>query len=206
MKNWAIFTGDIVKSSAMSRDELSAVFDRLTEAAEVIADWQSAPTRLTRFRGDGWQVAVQPALSFRAALTVRAAVRRCAKTADTRIAIGLGAAHLAGPDLADADGDALVASGHALDAMPRNRRIAAPNAPIALRCALPLADRLATGWTMRQAEVAYFMLAPDRPAQAALAERLDMTQQSVQGHVDAAGLDELLEVCALIERGESEIA
>ncbi|MEX3315740.1 hypothetical protein [Sulfitobacter sp. PS-8MA] len=199
MEDWAIFTGDIVKSSAMARAELSGVFDRLDEAAERIAQWQDAPSYLTRFRGDGWQVAVRPGLSFRAALTLRAAVRRGGKTADSRIAIGIGQAHLAGSSLADADGDALVASGHALDTMPRNRRLSAPEAPLALRCALPLADRLATGWTQRQAEVAYFMLAPDRPVQAALAERLALTQQSVQGHVEAAGLDELGEICDMLE-------
>jgi len=203
METWAIFTGDIVKSSAMTRAELTAVFDRLEEGAEAIAAWQDAPSRLTRFRGDGWQLAVQPALSFRAALTLRAAVRRGAKTADTRIAIGFGQANLGQDDLAKADGEALVASGHALDNMPRNRRLTAPNAPRALQCALPLADRLAAGWTMRQAEVAYYMLAPARPAQAALAARLDLTQQSVQGHVDAGGVEALLEVCDLIEESEA---
>jgi len=199
METWAIFTGDIVNSSAMSRGELSAAFDRLAEAAEIIAAWQDAPTRLTRFRGDGWQLSVRPSLTFRAAMALRATVRRGAKTADTRIAIGIGPASLTGSDLADADGEALVASGHALDAMPRDRRLIAPNAPLALQCALPLADRLATGWTMRQAEVAYYMLAPDRPAQAALADSLGLTQQSVQGHVTAAGLDEVFEVCSLLE-------
>ncbi|NUH66292.1 hypothetical protein HTT03_13440 [Sulfitobacter sp. S0837] len=199
MQDWAIFTGDIVKSSAMTRAGLNAVFDRLQDAAEAIAQWQDAPAYLTRFRGDGWQLAVRPGLTFRAALTLRAAVRRGDKTADTRIAIGIGQAHLAGSTLADADGDALVASGHALDTMPRNRRFSAPAAPLALRCALPLADRLATGWTQRQAEVTYYMLAPDRPVQTALAERLALTQQSVQGHVEAAGVDEVLEICEMLE-------
>ena len=199
METWAIFTGDIVKSSAMSRAELDAVFARLEDAAEALTTWQGQPARMTRFRGDGWQMAVVPKFTLRAALVLRAAVRRCGKTADTRFGIGIGEAHFAGDDLSRADGAALVRSGHALDAMPRARRMHAPDAPLALRAALPLADRIASGWTKRQADVAYYMLAPEPPVQADLAQRFELTQQSVQGHVDAAGIDELREVCKLCE-------
>ncbi|MEM5542007.1 hypothetical protein WNY61_04595 [Sulfitobacter sp. AS92] len=199
METWAIFTGDIVKSTAMTRAELDAVFARLDDAADAVATWQSHPTRMTRFRGDGWQMAVAPQFTFRAALVLRAAVRRCGKTADTRFGIGLGDAHFAGDDLSRADGTALVRSGHALDAMPRARRMNAPDAPLSLRAALPLADRIVGRWTMRQADVAYYMLAPEPPVQASLAQQFDLTQQSVQGHVDAAGIDELREVCDILE-------
>lgn len=199
METWAIFTGDIVKSTAMTRAELDAVFTRLEEAADAVATWQDQPTRMTRFRGDGWQMAVTPQFTFRAALVLRAAVRRCGKTADTRFGIGLGDAHFAGDDLSRADGAALVRSGHALDTMPRARRMNAPDTPVALRVALPLADRIVRGWTMRQADVAYYMLAPEPPVQAILAQQFDLTQQSVQGHVDAAGIDELREVCDVLE-------
>lgn len=199
METWAIFTGDIVKSTAMTRAELGAVFARLDDAADAVATWQSQPTRMTRFRGDGWQMAVAPQFTFRAALVLRAAVRRCGKTADTRFGIGLGDAHFAGDDLSRADGTALVRSGHALDAMPRARRMNAPDAPLGLRAALPLADRIAGRWTIRQADVAYYMLAPEPPVQASLAQQFDLTQQSVQGHVDAAGIDELREVCDILE-------
>ncbi|MEP3686957.1 MAG: hypothetical protein ABJN05_07665 [Sulfitobacter dubius] len=199
METWAIFTGDIVKSTAMTRAELDTVFARLEEAADAVATWQDQPTRMTRFRGDGWQMAVTPQFTFRAALVLRAAVRRCGKTADTRFGIGLGDAHFAGDDLSRADGAALVRSGHALDTMPRARRMNAPDTPVALRAALPLADRIVRGWTMRQADVAYYMLAPEPPVQAILAQQFDLTQQSVQGHVDAAGIDELREVCDVLE-------
>ena len=196
METWAIFTGDIVKSTAMTRAELDTVFARLEEAADAVATWQDQPTRMTRFRGDGWQMAVTPQFTFRAALVLRAAVRRCGKTADTRFGIGLGDAHFTGDDLSRADGAALVRSGHALDTMPRARRM---RAPPALRAALPLADRIAGGWTVRQADVAYYMLVPEPPVQASLAQQFDLTQQSVQGHVDAAGIDELREVCDILE-------
>ncbi|UOA31504.1 hypothetical protein DSM110093_01269 [Sulfitobacter sp. DSM 110093] len=205
METWAIFTGDIVKSTAMSRTELDTVFARLEETAEVLADWQSQPARMTRFRGDGWQMAVSPRLCLRAALVLRAAVRRCGKTADTRFGIGIGEANFAGNDLSSADGPALIQSGYALDTMPRARRMHAPDAPLPLRSALPLADRIVRGWTMRQADVAYFMLAPEPPSQARLAQQFDLTQQSVQGHVEAAGVDELHEVFDILEKQETAI-
>lgn len=199
MTDWAIFTGDIVKSSEMTRAELDAVFGQLAEAAACIESWQDAPAMLTRFRGDGWQLAARPALALRAALTLRAALRRTGKTTDTRIGIGIGAANLSGADLSAADGPALVASGHALDEMPRRRRLFAPATPHALRAALPLADRIATGWTPRQAEVAFYLLSPAPPAQTHVAEQLGLTQQSIQRHATAGAVDDLTEACEVLE-------
>ena len=200
MADWAIFTGDIVKSTEMARAELEAVFEQLIEAATRIEGWQEAPARFTRFRGDGWQMATRPAMAFRAALTLRAALRQKAKHIDTRIGIGIGAANLSGVDLSAADGPALVASGHALDAMPRRRRLSAPEASPALRAALPLADRICTGWTPRQAEVAYYLLSPSPPSQSHVAEHLGLTQQSIQRHATAAGVDDLADVCKVLEQ------
>lgn len=199
MANWAVFTGDIVKSSALSQAELTAIFDGIAEAATEIARWQDQPTRLTRFRGDGWQMAVAPRLTLRAALAVRAAVRRAGKGFDSRIGIGVGAGTIPGDDLANAAGPAFLASGHALDSMKRTTRMAAPEASATLRAILPLADQIIDGWTMRQAEIAFLLLPAERPTQADVAAELDQTRQSVQQQADQSGVMALLESCEILE-------
>jgi hypothetical protein len=199
MANWAVFTGDIVKSSELSSEELARIFDGIAAAAEAIASWQDRPTRLTRFRGDGWQMAVTPELTLRAALTVRAAVRRAGKGFDSRIGIGFGEGTIPGSSLANASGTAFLRSGHALDTMKRTTRMAAPESSAALRAVLPLADQIVDGWTVRQAEIGFLLLPPHRPTQTEVAEALDQTRQSVQQQSDQSGVSALLETCVILE-------
>ncbi|MGJ8616932.1 MAG: hypothetical protein ACSHWS_08825 [Sulfitobacter sp.] len=199
MTEWAVFTGDIVKSSDMTSDELTRVFKELREAARDIRSWQGTPAHFTRFRGDGWQMAVAPGLVLRSLTAVRASVRSAGKGFDTRIGIGLGNGVIEGDDLAGAEGTAFVRSGHALDQIKRGALLSAPDAPLPLRVALPLVDHMIKGWTQRQAEIAYLMLPPTEPTQADVAQRLGLTQQAVQQHIDSSGLTRLLEACAVIE-------
>ena len=202
MTKWAVFTGDIVKSSDMTSDELSLIFKNLDAAAADIGAWQGMAAPLTRFRGDGWQMAVTPGLCFRAAIAVRAAVQRAGKGFETRIGIGLGTGDITGDDLSGAEGTAFVRSGHALDGMKRGVLLSAPDAPLPLRTALPLADHIIKGWTRRQAEVAYLMLPPAGPTQMEVAATLGLTQQTVQQQIDSSGILRLLEVCDVMEEDQ----
>ena len=199
MTELAVLTGDIVKSRALPPGDLDRVFAALSETATVLEGWQNMPVRLSRFRGDGWQMVVHPAHAYRAALLLRAAVRAVGKGIDTRIGIGLGDGTVHGPDLADADGPAFVNSGHALDTMSKRARLAFPDGPPALRTAMPLTDQIIAGWTPRQAEIALALLAPDEPTQTDVADRLGLAQQTVQKQANAAGLPALEEVCEMVE-------
>ena len=199
MQNWAVFTGDIVRSSDLEAGGLAQVFVALETAAQQIADWPDGVAPFARFRGDGWQMALTPRYALRAALVMRAAVRRTGKGRDTRIGVGVGAGELMGDDLAGADGPAFIQSGHALDTIKRQCLLAAPDSGQALRIALPLADRIAQGWTPKQAEIALHLLAPQPPTQEALAKQLGTRRQLIQKQADAAGIAALNESCTLYE-------
>lgn len=199
MQNWAVFTGDIVRSSDLEVGGLTEVFDALETQAQRIATWPDSTAPFLRFRGDGWQMALPPRYALRAALTLRAAVRSTGKGRDTRIGIGSGAGLIKDSNLAEADGPAFVQSGHALDTLKRSTRMAAPDGPMALRIALPLADEIAQGWTPKQAQVVQALLAPDAPTQDALAQTLGRSRQMTQKQADAAGIAALLESCETYE-------
>ena len=83
--------------------------------------------------------------------------------------------------------------------LKRAPRLAAPDAPQALRIALPLADRIAQGWTPKQAQVVAALLAPVAPTQDALAQTLGRSRQMTQKQADAAGLGALLDSCDAFE-------
>lgn len=200
MRNWAVFTGDIVGSSDMGSDGLSQVFVALEEAAGSIGQWPDSTGHFARFRGDGWQMALPEIFALRGALVLRAAVRATAKGRDTRIGIGIGSGQIDGGDLARADGPVFVQSGRALDAMRRGARMSAPDAGALLRVALPLADRIVAGWTSKQAQVAQALLAPVPPTHEVLSEALGHSRQMTQKQADAAAVHALVESCEIYEQ------
>lgn len=201
MPQLAVLTGDIVKSSALPEGGLAQIFAGLEAAATAVAEWQDVIPRLTRARGDSWQAVCAAPFAFRAALAFRAGVRMTGKAHDTRIGLGSGDGTVTGADLADADGAAFVASGRALDDMARTARLATDSAPLALQTALPLADHISSRWTVRQAQIALASLAVPAPTQDALAERFEVSRQTVHSLQEAAGIRALVEVCEMLEHG-----
>lgn len=199
MAELAVLTGDIVHSGRLPEGGLDEIFAHLSAAAVEISDWQSLPSRFTRFRGDGWQMMVEPRFALRAALCLRAAVRQSGKGRETRLAIGFGTGEIEGDTLANATGPAFEAAGHALDSMTRGPLMVAPNGPLALRSALPLADHIAQGWTVRQAEIAAALLHPARPSQENVAAQLGVRQQTIQEQADSSGILPLIDTCLMLE-------
>ncbi len=184
----AVLTGDIV-GSTRAPDALERTMTLVAATAAQVGRW-GAPTRFTRYRGDGWQMAVaEPGQALRVALLLVAGLR-AAGAQETRIAIGVGAAQSMGTgSLADARGEAFERSGRALDAMPAKGRLCIDGAgltalhPIVVEMA---ADRAAR-WTKPQAEAMLSYLQPEAPTLEAIARPLDVTTQSVGDRVQAAG-------------------
>ena len=199
MTNYAVLTGDIVKSSDLPDGGLDQIFANLSMAAEHIATWQDAPAYLTRNRGDGWQMAVRPDFALRATYAARAAPRLTHKRYDTRVALAIGPGQIPGATLADATGDVFVSSGRTLESMPRRRLMSFGDPDGVYGIILRLAEEIIKSWTETQAKVALCALAPNRPTQSALAAALGVSQQTVQGHLDAGGIDALVESCEVID-------
>ncbi|WP_092064293.1 hypothetical protein [Poseidonocella pacifica] len=196
----AVLTGDIVESTSLGRDRLESVFAALEDAAEELSLWQEADPKLTRFRGDGWQLVVmRPTIALRAALFLRAAIRRHGRDLDTRISIGTGAVDaLPDGDLSGASGSAFVSSGRGLDQIRKTARIASDGSG-PLRAATLLADTLTRGWSPAQAAVAYYALNPDRPTQSEIGEAVGSSQQNVQKVMEAAHLPDILTALNALE-------
>ncbi len=191
----AILTGDLIGSTRAAPAELEAAIDLLAAAAGEISAWMpSLPDpRFTRFRGDGWQMHVaEPALALRALLFLVARLRAAGLGLATRAAIGIGAADSLGTDsLADARGPAFEASGRALDAMGRTRRLMIEGDGVTAlhRIIVDLLDERSSRWTQPQAEAMHLALAlhPEEPTLAEIAARLDISAQAVNYRLTGAG-------------------
>jgi len=191
----AILTGDLIGSTRAAPADLEAAIDLLAATADEIAAWMpDAPgPRFTRYRGDGWQLHVAvPALALRALLFLIARLRAADIGLGTRAAIGIGeVASLGTESLADARGPAFEASGRALDAMGRTRRLAIEGEGVTpwQRIIVDLLDERSARWTRPQAEAVHLALAlrPDEPTLAEMAATLDITAQAVNYRLTGAG-------------------
>ncbi|MBA4323617.1 MAG: hypothetical protein C0426_00775 [Rhodobacter sp.] len=122
----AVLTGDLVASTRQPADRVDAAMQALRQSAGQVTAWQTPPydTRFTRFRGDGWQIALtNPGLALRAAVVLQATLG--ARGLESRMSIGIGPAETLGTtDLSDAAGRAFELSGQGLDKMADTSRIA----------------------------------------------------------------------------------
>lgn len=177
----AVLTGDVIGSQALERAALDGLFDRLAAVADQISNWQNADTRLTRFRGDGWQLMLtEPGLALRSAALIRAALRRADRRHDSRIAIGIGPIETlpTGP-LGEAAGAAFVTSGRLLDTLPKGRAFDLAGGPGAARAAVLLADIASASWTAAQSAAAHLALVPEPPTQRSMAKSLGISEQAI---------------------------
>lgn len=196
-----VLTGDLIASTSLPKGKVNLAMAALRGAAEGISDWPGgAPTRFTPYRGDGWQMVLHdPGRALRAALFLRASLRILGKPFSTRIALAMGSQALGpGPDLSGETGETFVASGRALDAMPRGTELvwAAGGARGAV---FRLADQISAGWTPAQAKAVSKMLPPTDLTHAEAAQALGISRQAVDQALGAAGYPALREATHLFE-------
>ncbi len=189
-KTIAVLTGDLIRSRKASPDRVAATFDVLEAASKDFGAARNTQLHFTRFRGDGWQVALtQPGLWLDALLYFAARLRAGTHGVDTRISVGIGGCDSLGTtDLSDASGTAFFISGDHLDRMSPKRQFALAGTGIGAAevAVLDLAAFIIASWTPAQAEAfATALLSAD--TQENIAARLGITRQAVQSRLSGAG-------------------
>lgn len=225
-ERYAVLTGDIVGSSELPADVQRNLADLLRDAAEqtraAFPEICEDLPGIDVFRGDSWQMAVRASgKALRIALFFRATVKalNVPVKIDTRVGIGMGSVVSLPARVSEGHGEAFVASGEALDALSKRRRMAVrigpePEGGIGgasvsdiLDILVLTVDTIASDWTPAQALAAAGALrgwtqqqAADawrRPAGRARGETL--TRQAVAQHLDAGQWHVVSEVLSLWE-------
>ena len=206
----AVLTGDIVGSTELGPDKLESAMAALAECAEVQAKWHGESLRLTRNRGDGWQVVLaRPEMALRSALAFRAAIRALGKEFDTYIGIALGN----GPVQINDDLNEMVAptfntSGQLLEIIKKRKSGFANSVRMELSPSGPatsatiLADYIAQSWTPAQATAILMAMDDTQPMTLTdIGEALGKTRQAIKKSLDGAGFDHIAKAVRFMELG-----
>ncbi|GHC48942.1 KEOPS complex subunit Pcc1 [Roseibacillus persicicus] len=195
----AVLTGDLIKSSSLSPDELDQVRELVLASVRELDSWAPSDSPVIVgsaefFRGDSWQAAlVQPQFGLRAALYLRAKLIHQGLS-DSRVAIGLGSVDsIETTRISLSSGESFQLSGHALDNLSKQIDLTiaiAVEREAILSEWLPVVAQLCDGylsrWTQRQAEVMTLLLHPDKPTHQEIANQLSVTRQTVTATVESA--------------------
>lgn len=207
----AVLTGDLVASNAAGPMAVDTAMSALSEVVARMTAWGiGVDPRFTRFRGDGWQVMVrQPVFGLRAALILLAALRAARSDLSTRISIGHGGLSMPGTDsLADAAGDAFVASGRGLEQMRKAQRLVIDGTGITPlhKGYGDLLSGLSRQWSVEQAEAMVRALDPENPTLSDIAAGLGITPQAVGYRLAGAAGNEIRAALAAWEQDTTAMA
>lgn len=156
-----------------------------------MAEFGSATTRFTRFRGDGWQIySSDPAHVFRLTVLVLANLQCRPTLPKTRVSAATGlVSHLPETGLASASGEVFSLSGRNLDSMERLRVVFESNEPNAAwkKALFSYLNWQSARWTPEQAEsiAMSFRAYPPEPRKSA--EELGISRQAFSARLDGAG-------------------
>jgi hypothetical protein len=191
----AAITGDIVNSRLVSEasvwsDPLKSVFG-VTGLSS--SDWEI-------YRGDSFQASVKVHQALRLALLIKCAIKKTAnKELDVRMAIGIGRDEREGDQLSESMGEAFIFSGELLDELKSKKIHLGIRSPWkSLDKELNMMFRLALvivhPWTKNTAEVAELLFSEPDITQHQIADRLGVTQSSVNERIKRGSVYEIIEL------------
>ena len=167
----AVLTGDIVDSSRFRAPERRALFESFPKLSAMLRARypDDVQYNISNYRGDGWQLVVNnPARSLEISILIRTYLSFAvsARKVDSRITIGVGAVDLVPAENVSAGyGAAYTVSGHLLEELPPNQRMALGFAADSLSPAhstppmlVELLDALISGWGASQCQAVYWAL------------------------------------------------
>ncbi len=212
--NYAVLTGDLVKSAKLDPVNLKIILQRLQEGQDKFGSvyTNSMVGRIAIFSGDSWQVLMKHKhLSLRAALYFRAMVIAAkGLDTDTRIAVAWGRIDeetLNPENISESTGEAFTLSGRALAEMGRSKYLAMEISKnlsqslhgdlTVLPPAMILLDEISSRWTEKQAEAMTHALLGTRQNQ--IARELNIVPSTVNKGLNAAGWKSMKEYLDLIE-------
>jgi hypothetical protein len=194
MTQAAVLTGDLIGSTEAGPEATQHAIDALNHAAKDVSVFGLAePMRFTRWRGDGWQAIVTPPNRFFRSATYLLARLRSADTGlQTRIGIGIGAVEaIDSDDLSSATGQAFTYSGHALDQMAAQERIAICGLPTEnlawCQAALETLNYMSGRWSREQSEAMVFRLYYGPAPLFHIARTLNISRQALSSRLAVAG-------------------
>lgn len=190
----AIITGDIINSEKHQASEW------LNTLKATFSKWGSSPQEWEIYRGDEFQIKIEPQKALWAAIEIKATMRSF-KNLDVRMAIGIGAETYTGETVSESNGTAYHRSGRIFETLKEeklNLAIATGETQedesmnLILKMALDFMDQ----WTSVSAEIVTIVLANPQLTQQEIASQLNIQQSAVSQRQKRARLDLVQELLA----------
>lgn len=179
----AIITGDIENS----RQADAQVFT--TQLARSLQIFGEQPQQWQLYRGDGFQLEIEPENAVYAALCIKSSIKQI-ENLDVRMGIGLGNKSYNAPEITRANGEAFVRSGACFETLKKNK-LAIRTGHLAVDESLNIMFELAgfamNNWTPVVAEIVELALQTPGFKQVDLAKKLGKTQSNISDGLNRGG-------------------
>ncbi|NTW23065.1 MAG: hypothetical protein HGA37_00070 [Lentimicrobium sp.] len=194
---YAVITGDIKKSTRLPAADLARLPSVLKNIFNQFGKMPEPKGKLLRhsiFRGDSFQLVLEPESALEAMLFIRAGLRAAypgtvAKAVDCRLAAAIGSIDNLTDNITESTGEAFTLSGHLMEDMKKTFLMAIitpnPAATSELNTELALCDRIITRWTYAQAQLLPKLL--NAEVQAKIADDLGISQAAVAKMLQVMG-------------------
>ncbi len=199
----AVITGDIVHSRKL--EDKSAWLQRLKDIFGYLEEREGISKNSLRweiFRGDSFQAEWKaPEQVLFAALLIKAGLNALPQfyehELDVRMGIGIGSGGFVAASVIESDGEAYQLSGQQLDEMgKKSQKLAIRTCwnsfNETMEASLPLAEAIMQDWSQPLHETAYYRLQYPTITQQALAEKLSVTQPSMNWRLNKSRIDLIL--------------
>lgn len=183
----AVITGDIINSRNSDPQQwLSALQEPLGHYGNSRQSWDI-------YRGDTFQLVIDPEDALMAAFQLKASVRSN-KNLDVRMGIGIGSADYIAESVLQSNGPAFVNSGEAYDNLGKQTlKIITPweDFDTQFNLYLRLAAVISNQWAAKTAETVYHALMNPRLNQNELAEHMGKSQSTISESLGRAAYEEI---------------
>jgi hypothetical protein len=192
-----VITGDIIRSQKV---RASLWLDPL-KAELVMVGTQPAVWEI--FRGDSFQLEVDPVQALGTAIRIKAAIRRV-KQIDVRLSVGIGDKTHHSARITECNGSAFVRSGELFERLERERvnlavATADPEFDREMNLLLRLALVIMDDWSVNSAETVWMVLHDPGKSQRALGDQLHIRQNAVSARLKRARFAEIAAVISHYE-------
>ncbi|WP_460766036.1 hypothetical protein [Niabella terrae] len=184
---FAIITGDIVNS----RKETSIKWQSSLKG--ILNKYGRTPKDWELYRGDRFQLKVDPPLAFLTAIHIKTGIRQISGL-DVRMAIGIGTIDTLSKKITESTGDAFTRSGESFDVIKKQMLlIATGNEALdeTLNLMTSLALLTANNWSPTEALAILTSIENPEKTQSEIAAVLQKSQSSVSEALKRSGFDEI---------------